>query len=67
MLAVLLAISAVVIVSYILKINAFTFEPKSAFENINVIFYVLFAILSALPVAVDCAGEIKWHFLKSKI
>ena len=67
MLVVLLVISAVVIVSYILKINAFTFEPKMFLENNNVIFYVLFAILSALPVAVDCAGEIKWHFLKSKI
>ncbi len=67
MLVALLVISATVLVSYVLKVNAFTFEPKPAFENINVIFYVLFAMLSALPVAFDCAGEIKWHFLKSKI
>lgn len=65
------AVAAVIftslIVSYALKINSFDFEPKFFFENNNVIFYVLFAVLAAAPAAVDCAGEIKWHFLKSKI
>lgn len=66
-LAVLLAISAAILVSYIFKINVFAFEPKPAFENNSAFFYILFAVLSAMPVAFDFAGEIKWHFLKSKI
>lgn len=64
---VVLEIFAAVLVSYILKINTFVFEPKMVFENNNVIFYVLFAVLAAAPVSVDFSGEIKWHFLKSKI
>lgn len=64
---VVLVIFAAVLVSYILKINTFVFEPKMVFENNNVIFYVLFAVLAVAPVSVDFAGEIKWHFLKSKI
>lgn len=67
MLAALLLISAAVLASYLLKINSFTFEPKPAFEGNNAVFYILFAVLAAVPFSVDVAGEIKWHFLKSKI
>lgn len=67
MLFVLIILSSAVIVSYILKFNSFIFEPYMAFEKNNAVFYALFAVLAALPVAVDLAGEIKWRFLKSKI
>lgn len=64
---VLLVLFSAVFVSYILKINEFAFEPKMVFQNNSAVFYILFAVLAAAPVAVDLAGEIKWHFLKSKI
>ncbi len=67
MILILAILFGLVIVSDIMKINAFSFEPKMVSENNNVIFYVLFGILMLMPVIVDTAGEIKWRFLKSKI
>lgn len=67
MLSFTVIIFAFMVISDFLNINSFAFEPKLAFSNENAVFYILFGIFAALPVIIDFAEEIKWHFLKLKI
>lgn len=67
MLLIFAVLFGLIIVSDIMKINMFSFEPKMTFDNDFFMLYILFGILMLMPVIIYTAGEIKWHFLKLKI
>lgn len=67
LLACIIVLFASMVFSDLFQINAFVFEPKMAFSNTNVMFYIVFGIFAVLPMTVDLTEEIKWHFLKLKI
>ena len=54
----------------ILKIKGkteFIFEPVMYMQSISVAGVLLFALLTFLPLIIDLAEDMKWHFLKQKI
>jgi len=67
LLAVLAVLFAAAAVSGVQGVNVFLYEPVMKFANSSIVFYVLFGLLSFVPVLVDLAGEMKWHLLRLKI
>lgn len=61
------ALSAVLIILKIQGKTEFIFEPVMYMQSISVTGVFSFAFLSFLPLIIDLAEDMKWHFLKQKI
>ncbi len=66
-LALILFLAAVILISYIFKINFFDFSSGFEFFNSNFVFYIVFGLFASAAVIIDAAEDAKWLYLKSKI
>lgn len=70
LLAVLLIIGAAVFSGIVLKQVNFFYYPMLKMSTVtpfSVIVYVFYGVLCVLPLILDVAEDIKWHYLKSEI